>query len=101
MYFHTFSLHDALPISSAQALVSAVRNRDIPVVFSAVTDPVNAGIVKDLKKPGGSVTGVSDFPPLERQVMLIKKMLPQAKVIGVLYNPGEINSAKQIGRAHV
>jgi putative ABC transport system substrate-binding protein len=85
----------AISTPSAQALVSAARNRDIPVVFAAVTDPVNAGIVKDLKKPGGFVTGVSDFPPLEKQVMLIKKMLPQAKVIGVIYNPGEINSTKQ------
>lgn len=85
----------AIATPSAQALVSAARKRHIPIVFAAVTDPINAGIVKDLKKPGGFITGVSDFPPLERQVMLIKKMLPHAKIIGGIYNPGEINSVKQ------
>jgi len=85
----------AIATPSAQALVSAARKSNIPIVFAAVTDPINAGLVKDLKKPGDFVTGVSDFPPLERQVTLIKKMLPHAKIIGGIYNPGEINSVKQ------
>lgn len=85
----------AISTPSAQALVSAARNSNIPVVFAAVTDPINAGLIKDLKKPSGFVTGVSDFPPLEKQVALIKKMLPNAKVIGGIYNPGEINAVKQ------
>lgn len=85
----------AISTPSAQALMSAARKRDIPIVFAAVTDPINAGIIKDLKSPGGFVTGVSDFPPLEKQVILIKKMLPHAKIIGGIYNPGEINSVKQ------
>lgn len=89
------SIMIAISTPSAQALVSSARNHSIPIVFAAVTDPINAGIVKDLKKPGGLVTGVSDFPLIERQVKLIKKMLPNAKVIGGLYNQGEINSVKQ------
>lgn len=85
----------AISTPSAQVLVSAARNSNIPIVFAAVTDPINAGLIKDLKKPSGFVTGVSDFPPLEKQVMLVKKMLPNAKVIGGIYNPGEINAVKQ------
>jgi len=81
-----------VPIStpSAQAVVSAIR--DIPVVFTAVTDPVGAQLVKDLEKPGGNVTGLSDMSPIADHVALIKEILPNAKSIGYLYNSGEANS---------
>lgn len=81
-----------VPIStpSAQAVVSAIR--DIPVVFTAVTDPVGAQLVKDMEKPGGNVTGLSDMSPIADHVALIKEILPNAKSIGYLYNSGEANS---------
>ncbi|MBB5752017.1 ABC transporter substrate-binding protein [Prosthecomicrobium pneumaticum] len=81
-----------VPIStpSAQAVVSATR--DIPVVFSAVTDPVGAQLVKDMEKPGGNVTGLSDLSPVGDHVALIKEIVPSVKTIGVLFNPGETNS---------
>ena len=81
-----------VPIStpSAQAVVSATR--DIPIVFSAVTDPVGAQLVKQLQKPGGNVTGLSDLSPVADHVALIKEILPSVKTIGVLFNPGETNS---------
>jgi putative ABC transport system substrate-binding protein len=81
-----------VPIStpSAQAVVSSTR--DIPIVFTAVSDPVGAQLVKDMDKPGGNVTGLSDMSPVGEHVALIKEILPNAKSIGYLYNSGEANS---------
>ncbi|MDQ0560794.1 putative ABC transport system substrate-binding protein [Rhizobium mesoamericanum] len=81
-----------VPIStpSAQAVVSATR--DIPVVFTAVSDPLGAQLVKNMDKPGGNVTGLSDMSPVAEHVALIKEILPNAKTIGYLYNSGEANS---------
>ncbi len=75
---------------TAQALVSATR--DIPVVFTAVTDPVGAKLVKQLEQPGKNVTGLSDLSPVEQHVELIKEIMPSVKTIGVVYNPGEANA---------
>ncbi|HSX75774.1 MAG TPA: ABC transporter substrate-binding protein, partial [Shinella sp.] len=81
-----------VPIStpSAQAVVSATK--DIPVVFTAVSDPLGAQLVKDMDKPGGNVTGLSDLSPVAEHLALIKEILPEAKTIGYLYNSGEANS---------
>ena len=81
-----------VPIStpSAQAVVSATK--DIPVVFTAVSDPLGAQLVKDMDKPGGNVTGLSDMSPVAEHLALIKEILPNAKTIGFLYNSGEANS---------
>ncbi|RBW66461.1 ABC transporter substrate-binding protein [Vibrionales bacterium C3R12] len=75
---------------TAQALVSATRS--IPVVFTAVTDPVGAKLVRKLEKPGKNVTGLSDLSPVEQHVALIKELMPTVKSIGVVYNPGEANA---------
>jgi putative ABC transport system substrate-binding protein len=80
----------AIATPSAQAAVAATR--DIPVVFSAVTDPVAARLVKSWEPAGGNVTGVSDASPLEKHLELIRQVRPQAKKVGVIYNPGEANS---------
>lgn len=84
--------HVIVPIStpSAQAVVAATK--DIPVVFTAVTDPVGAKLVSDPKKPGGNVTGVTDLSPIGKHLELIQEITPNAKRIGVLHNPGEANS---------
>lgn len=81
-----------VPIStpSAQAVVSATK--DIPVVFTAVTDPVGAGLVKAGEKPGANVTGVSDMSPVADQLALVREIAPAVKRLGVIYNPGEPNS---------
>ncbi|HBN21887.1 MAG TPA: ABC transporter permease [Holosporales bacterium] len=81
---------------TAQGAISATRGKDIPIVFTAVTDPVSSRLVKDLKTPSKSVTGVIDYPPLKAQIDLMKTLLPDLKVIGVLYNPGESNSVSVI-----
>lgn len=75
---------------TAQALVSATR--DIPVVFTAVTDPVGAKLVKKLEQPGKNVTGLSDLSPVDQHVELIQEIMPDVKSIGVVYNPGEANA---------
>jgi putative tryptophan/tyrosine transport system substrate-binding protein len=81
-----------VPIStpSAQAVVNATS--DIPVVFTAVTDPLGAKLVTDMAKPGGNVTGMSDLSPIAKHLELIMEITPDAKKIGVPYNPGEANS---------
>jgi len=81
-----------VPIStpSAQAVVSATR--DIPVVFTAVSDPVGAQLVKSMEKPGGNVTGISDMSPVAEHIKLIREIMPNIKKLGYLYNPGETNS---------
>ncbi|MER9316221.1 ABC transporter substrate-binding protein [Mesorhizobium sp. M0659] len=80
----------AIATPSAQAVVSATQ--DVPVVFTAVTDPVAAQIVKDRDHPGGNVTGISDFSPIGVHLDLIREILPSAVKIGVPFNPGESNS---------
>jgi len=87
-----------VPIStpSAQAVVAATT--DIPVVFTAVTDPVGAGLVADAAAPGGNVTGVSDLSPLADHLALIMEVTPEARTVGVIFNPGEANSVSLIGK---
>lgn len=75
---------------TAQALVSATRS--IPVVFTAVTDPVGAKLVKTMIEPGKNVTGLSDLSPVNQHVALIKEIMPNVKSIGVVFNPGEANA---------
>lgn len=85
-----------VPIStpSAQAVVSATR--DIPVVFTAVSDPLGAELVKDMEKPGGNVTGLSDMSPVADHIALIKEITPNAKSIGFIYNTAEANSVSTL-----
>ncbi|MGI6425464.1 MAG: ABC transporter substrate-binding protein [Tepidanaerobacteraceae bacterium] len=84
----------AIATPSAQASYNATK--EIPIIISAVTDPVAAGIVKSLDKPETNVSGTSDYLPVEKQLNLIKELAPNAKTIGVLYNTSEVNSEVQI-----
>ncbi len=80
----------AIATPSAQAVVAATKS--VPVVYSGVTDPVAAQLVKGWGPSGTNVTGVSDKLPLDKQVALIKRVVPKAKTVGMVYNPGEANS---------
>ena len=80
----------AIATPSAQSAVSEADG--IPVVFSAVTDPLAAKLVENVEKPGGSVSGVSDLSPVKEHLALIKEILPEAKELGVIYSAGEDNS---------
>lgn len=82
--------------NASQAAVNATGGTDIPVVFNAVTDGVEAKLVTSNEKPGGNVTGVSDAAPLEKQLEMIREFLPEAKKIGMIYNIGEVNGKLQV-----
>lgn len=86
----------AIATPAAQAVVAATKS--IPVVYSAVTDPVEAQLVPKWEASGTNVTGVSDALSLEKQVDLIKQIVPDAKKIGMVYNPGEANSVVVVKR---
>lgn len=79
---------------SAQAIVEQAKDKNIPVLFTAITDPLGAKLVPDLKKPGGMVTGTSDTHPdaIKNTMAVIKKFFPNAKKVGMVYNSGEQNS---------
>ncbi|MGQ7548701.1 tryptophan ABC transporter substrate-binding protein [Streptococcus suis] len=79
---------------AVQGLANATT--ELPIIMGAVTDPVGANLVTDLKNPGGNITGVSDQTPVADAVSLIKEITPDAKTIGVLYSSNEDNSKIQV-----
>lgn len=81
-----------IPITtpSAQPVVAATRS--IPIVFSGVTDPVAAKLVKSWEPSGTNVTGISDHKPIAPQVKLIQTLVPELKSVGYVYSAGEVNS---------
>jgi len=89
----------AIATPSAQAAVTATNT--IPVVFSAVTDPLAAKLIPTLEKPGGNVTGLSDMANLKEHLSLIKEFIPNLKVVGIPYNPGEANSVSMLASAKI
>lgn len=84
----------AIATQSAQA--AAGETSDIPVLFSACTDPVGSGLVKSLENPGGNVTGTSDAVSAEKIMELAMRITPDIKKIGALYNSSETNSISVI-----
>lgn len=86
----------AIATPAAQAAYNQTEGKDIPVVFNAVTDPVAAGLVDSMDKPGGHVSGVSDISPVEKQLKIVQEILPNVGEVGILYNVGEANSISQI-----
>lgn len=86
----------SIATNASQAAVNATGGTDIPVVFNAVTDGVEAKLVTSNEKPGGNVTGVSDAAPLEKQLEMIREFLPEAKKIGMIYNIREVNGKLQV-----
>ncbi|QIM65523.1 ABC transporter substrate-binding protein [Frederiksenia canicola] len=81
-----------IPITtpSAQPVVAATRS--VPIVFSGVTDPVAAKLVKSWEPTGTNVTGISDHKPIEPQLALIQTLVPNLKAVGYVYSAGEVNS---------
>tara|TARA_B100001248_G_scaffold260540_1_gene249012 strand:- start:30343 stop:31341 length:999 start_codon:yes stop_codon:yes gene_type:complete len=86
----------AIGTLAGQSALRPARTQDIPVVFSSVTDPLGAQLVSSLERPAGNVTGVSNLIPVVPQFELFREILPQLKRIGMVYNPGEINSVKMV-----
>ena len=80
----------AIATPSATACYAAAEDKDIPVIFTAITDPVAAHL------DSGNVTGTSDKLPVEAQLDLIRKLQPEAKTIGIVYTTSEPNSVSAI-----
>ncbi|AAZ19283.1 ABC transporter, substrate-binding protein [Psychrobacter arcticus 273-4] len=80
----------AIGTPSAQSVAAATSS--IPLVFSAVTDPVEAKLVSKLDGSGTNVTGGSDALPYEPQIELMRQIIPSLKNVGYVYSPGEVNS---------
>ncbi|MDK2945712.1 ABC transporter substrate-binding protein [Geotoga petraea] len=88
----------AIATPSAQAAANSIKNK--PIVFTAVTDPVAAGLIPKMGLNSGNIVGISDMLPVELHMNLIKKYFPEAKNIGLLFNTGEINSKKIVELAN-
>lgn len=84
----------AIATPAVQAAYNATK--DIPIICSAVVDPVKAGVAKDWKSSGTNVTGTSNKTPVDKQMELLIKLIPNAKTVGVIYNTSETNAVIQV-----
>ena len=91
-----YDLIIAIATPAATSALAAAANTQIPVVFSAVSDPVAAGLVDALEAPGSNCTGTSDILDLSAQLKLIRAFQPDAANLGVLYTTSEANSVSQL-----
>jgi len=89
-----YDLIVAIATPSAQAAVG--ETKDIPIVFSACTDPVGSGLVSNMDKPGKNVTGTSDAVSAEKIMELAKRITPNIKTVGALYTSSETNSVSVV-----
>ncbi|SET23078.1 ABC transporter substrate-binding protein [Thorsellia anophelis] len=87
-----------VPIATPSAQAVASVTKDIPIVFSGITDPVAAQLVKSLDANGTNITGVTDELDINKQIELIQKIVPEAKTVGIVFNPGEANSAGVVNK---
>ena len=81
----------------AQAAFNATK--EIPIAITAVTDPIDAGLVKSLEKSGTNVFGMSDLVPMESQFKIIKEFFPEAKKLGIIYSSSDANSSVKVKEA--
>lgn len=86
----------AIATPSAQTAYNAAMDMEIPVIFTAVTDPQAAELADADGNPVGEVTGTSDKLPIEAQLEMIREILPEAKTIGIIYTTSEANSVSAI-----
>lgn len=77
---------------TAQSFIKHAQADRVKLVFSSVTDPVAANLITALDQPSGNITGVSNFVQLDPQLKLFTEIQPNLKTLGIIYNPGEINS---------
>lgn len=86
----------AIATPSAAAAYNAAMDTDIPVVYTAISDPQQAGLLNEDGTNVGNITGSSDKLPVEEQLKMIRQMMPDAKKIGILYTTSEANSISTI-----
>ncbi|MBC7344781.1 MAG: ABC transporter substrate-binding protein, partial [Clostridia bacterium] len=87
----------AIATPAAQAMAAATK--EIPILITAVTDPVAAELVQSMERPGTNVTGTTDMNPVKEQLDLFGRLKPGIKRVGVLYNSSETNSVVQVNLA--
>ena len=87
----------AIATPSAQSIANV--EKELPVLFTAITDPVDAGLVDSLEVPGGNITGTTDAGPIEEQIKLLLSIVEDAKTVGIIYNSSEPNSVIQSDQA--
>lgn len=87
----------AMGTAAAQALANVEQEK--PIVFTAVTDPVDAGLVESQEEPGKNMTGSSDYMPVSQQIELLLSLDPEAEAVGVVYDQSEPNSSIQAEEA--
>lgn len=87
----------AVAITTPVAMSAVKLTDSMPVIFSAVTDPVSAGLVSDLNAPT-TMTGTSDAIAVDQIIDLAMQFVPEAKKVGYIYNPGEANSVANLGK---
>jgi len=88
-----------LGIATPAAQTLSNLSTDVPVLFTAVTDPVSAKLVKTMEKPEGIATGTSDMSPISKQVELLQKVMPNVQKVGIMYTTNERNSEVQVEEA--
>lgn len=88
-----------IAIATPAAQAAAAATSDIPIIFSAVTDPVSADLVSDINQPDRNCTGTSDAIPTSQIFALADELTPGIKTYGFLYNQGESNSVSVINDA--
>ena len=96
------SLVLALGTPSAQACAKAANTAPqlahTPLLFSAITDPLAAGLVQDSSHPVTNITGISDQMSMDKHLDMIRQIQPELKKLGVMYNAGEVNSVASVTR---
>ena len=88
----------AIATPMAQSAYSAAMETEIPVIYTAVTDPVAAELATADGAPLGNITGTSDELPVKAQLEMIRQILPEAKTIGIMYTTSEVNSESTIAQ---
>jgi putative ABC transport system substrate-binding protein len=88
----------AIATPSATTAYNATLNSDIPVIYTAVSDPVSAGLANEDGSSVGNVTGTSDALAVDAQLQMIREILPEAKTIGIIYTTSEENSVSTIAQ---
>ncbi len=87
----------AIATPAAQAVAAATT--EIPILITAVTDPVAARLVESMEVPGMNVTGTTDAGPIDKQLELLHELYPDVKTLGIIYNSSEVNSEVQATQA--
>jgi len=93
--FATDQVDMVLAIATPSAQTMAGESQDIPILITAVTDPVAANLVESNEKPGTNVTGTTDMTPIKEQLEFLQKLAPDTKKVGIIYNSSEVNSEVQ------